>query len=186
VLASAEHVFSEGTRNDDRTALLDLLEDHMGPGSPDRKSHADVKKAIASLSDEALVAMLPDGIVPLVDRWCPQLWHELAPAKLTGVDWGWLKQQIAALRAQGMAHPGLMLWPNAELATADFSDLAGALPRVHPGVAEIIVVMTWAELEKDGFSRIEKMILNAVRSKRADHEKKGAPPAEPGLKVPGG
>ncbi len=167
--ASVDHLLADGTPEDDCAALWQALEDLGKITSTHRLSRSALQSVIASIPDDRAVALLPDAIIPLVDRWCPQLWHRLAPAALSGMDWAWVKQQIADLRSQGMSSPGVMLWPNAEVTTADLSALRVQLPRVsdpkthvlacvHAGLALIIEALPWTEIEKDGFRRIEEKL----------------------------
>ena len=172
VLASIDHLFIGEAAPEDRAGLLQLLANRAGIDSADQLPNADLEQKIAELPDTDLVAMLPDGIVPLVDCWLPQLWHRLVPARLTGLDWSWLRQQVAALRAQGISHPGIMLYPNAEVATVDFSSNGLTLPvvstaethvlvSVHTSGAEVVVAVPWTELEAHGFVEIERLLSEA-------------------------
>ncbi len=175
--ASVDRLLADGTPEDDRAALRQVLEDLAKITSPHLLSCSALQSVIASIPDDRAVAVLPDAIIPLVDRWCPQLWHRLAPAALNGMDWAWLKQQIADLRSQGISSPGVMLWPNAEVTTADLSALGVQLPRVrdpkthvlacvHAGLVQIIEALPWAEIEKGGFRKIEEKLWNATQCKR--------------------
>ncbi len=151
--------------------LWGLLEDNLDLRNPEALSETELMRAVEQATDEQAIAMLRPLIAGVVDFWCPQLLHRLAPAKMDSVDWQWLKSQIAQLRSQGMASPGIMLSPNGGIATADLGDFGSFLPEVpdpdtHVLVSlfalgmELILAVAWSEVEAHGFSKIESIAWN--------------------------
>lgn len=175
LLASVDRLLADGVSENERVLLWRTLENDAEIELPQRLPVGKLEGAIKGIPDERAVNMLPGAIVPLVDSWCPQLGHRLAPAKLTGFDWVWIKEQVVALRSQGVEHPGVMLSPNGEVITTDFAKHGRTLPAipdsnthvlacVHAGFAEYILAMSWTKLENDGFSQIEKLIWDIAGS----------------------
>jgi hypothetical protein len=95
-------------------------------------------------------------VARIADLWCPQLAHRLAPLAPISLDWDWWAKQIDLLRQQGVTHPGIMVMPNGDVMTADFSRYPAipALPdpATHVLVGnnasgyEILLAVSWDEL----------------------------------------
>jgi hypothetical protein len=114
-------------------------------------------EAVATLSDSLLVDALIDELPRMVDCWCPQLGHVLAPISITSPDWDWLEQQIREHRRRGIENCCILVSAGGQFGIGEIPPGTMMLPRqvdpetevlvlLNESLASLVLPMTWADL----------------------------------------
>ena len=114
-------------------------------------------EALGKLSDALLIERLSDAIPAMVDRWCPQLGHVLAPIGTVLPDWDWFERQIREHRGRGVQNPCILVTPDGQFGIGVIPPGSMGVPAITDPKAEVLVLLnqslvrlvlrtTWVEL----------------------------------------
>lgn len=120
-------------------------------------TRAQALGALAELSDSLLVEKLIEAIPEMVDCWCPQLGHALAPISVVLPDWDWFEQQIREHSRRGVENPCILVSAGGQFGVGAIPKGMMQVPTITDPKTQVLVLLnqslvrlalrvTWAEL----------------------------------------
>ncbi len=89
---------------------------------------------------EGWIKALP-SLLAVYDEVLPSVVHELEPIDPSGIDWGWVRQEVEAAREGGGKAIGILVQPGGQVEICDFGEISQPLPLIRDFATEILLAI---------------------------------------------